>query len=97
MSSTGTVKREVRPLGVFALVMGIIYTIPLILLIITRNSAFLVAALGFLPLALLSFAAAKTNFWKAPATNVKISYLGHMCFKADCDEQTVIIDPYAPA
>ena len=94
MNRTDTNKKEVRPLGLFALVMGIIYSIPLILLITTRNQAFLVAGLGFLPLALLSFAAAKTNFWKSPATNVRIAYMGHMCFSIVCDDRTVIIDPY---
>lgn len=89
-------KRQVRPLGVFALIMGIIYSLPFFAMFIFRTNVAITLGLACIPISAISFAAAKTNFWKIPATNIRISYLGHRCFRLDCDEQTVILDPYAP-
>lgn len=88
-------KRQVRPLGVFALIMGCIYSIPFFAMFFIRTNLAMTAGLACIPIAAISLAAAKTNFWKIPATNVRISYLGHRCFTLVCDEQTIVIDPYA--
>lgn len=87
-------KREVRPLGVFALIMAIIYSIPIVLMFFVDNPVIKIFGFAAIPITIISYATAKTNFWKTPATNIRISYYGHMCFGLDCDEQTVIIDPY---
>ncbi|MBQ6315575.1 MAG: MBL fold metallo-hydrolase [Mogibacterium sp.] len=87
-------KREVKPLGVFALIMGIIYSIPIVMMFFIHNNLMITLGLAAIPITAISFMTAKTNFWKAPATNVRVSYFGHMCFKLECDEQTVILDPY---
>ena len=87
-------KREVRPLGVFALIMAIIYSIPIVLMFFVDNPVIKIFGFAAIPITIISYATAKMNFWKTPATNIRISYYGHMCFGLDCDEQTVIIDPY---
>lgn len=87
-------KREVRPLGVIALVMAIIYSIPIVLMFFVDNPVIKIFGFAAIPITIISYATAKTNFWKTPATNIRISYIGHMCFSLDCDEQIVIIDPY---
>lgn len=88
-------KREVRPLGVIALVLGIIYSTPFFAMFFIRTNAAYTVGMACIPIAVISLSAAKSNFWKIPATNVRVSYIGHRCFKLDCDEQTVILDPYA--
>lgn len=87
-------KREIRRLGLVALIMGCIYSIPFWIMVFSKFQRCTVLGMACIPIAAISLMAAKSNFWKAPATNVKISYLGHMCFKLECDEQTVMIDPY---
>ena len=94
MKSTGKEKRQLKPLGVFALVMAIIYTIPIIAMFFIRSQMSITLGLAAIPITLISYATAKTNFWKPPATNVKVSYLGHRCFQLACDDQVVFIDPY---
>lgn len=94
MESASIKKREIKPLGAFALVMAIIYTIPIVLMFFLKSRAIVTLGMGAIPIAIISYATAKSNFWKEPATNVRISYMGHMCFKLVCDEQTVIIDPF---
>lgn len=88
-------KREVRPLGVFALIMGIIYLIPFCAMFFIRTSVAYTLGMAFIPIAVISLSAAKSSFWKTPATNIRVSYVGHRCFRLDCDDQTVILDPYA--
>lgn len=95
MKQTDKNKREVRPLGVFALIMGIIYSIPFFAMFFINSRAAVTIGLGCIPIAVISLSAAKMNFWRMPATNVRVSYIGHRCFKLECDEQSVIIDPYA--
>ena len=82
-------KREVRPLGVFALIMAIIYSIPIVLMFFVDNPVIKIFGFAAIPITIISYATAKMNFWKTPATNIRISYYGHMCFGLDCDEQTV--------
>lgn len=95
MKQTDRNKREIKPLGVFALIMGIIYSIPFFAMFFIKTHAAVTIGLACIPIAVISLSAAKTNFWKTPATNIRVSYIGHRCFKLDCDEQTIFIDPYA--
>ena len=94
MDNNNRKKREVRPLGVIALVMAIIYSIPIVLMFFVDNPVIKIFGFAAIPITIISYATAKMYFWKTPATNIRISYIGHMCFSLDCDEQTVIIDPY---
>ena len=94
MHNTDRKKREVRPLGVIALIMAIIYSIPIVLMFFIDNPVLRLIGFAAIPITLISYATAIMNFWKTPATNIRISYYGHMCFGLDCDEQIVIIDPY---
>jgi len=96
MNNTNRKKREVNPLGAFALVMAIIYSIPIVLMFFVKSRELMVLGMGIIPITIISFATAKTNFWKSPATNIRISYIGHMCFRLECNEQVVIIDPFKP-
>ncbi len=87
-------KKELKPLGVIALAMGMIYSIPIIMMLFIRTNIMMTLGFACIPIAAISFMTARTNFWKPPATNVRVSYYGHMCFRLECDEQAVIIDPY---
>ena len=87
-------KREVRPLGIIALIMAIIYSIPIVLMLFIDNPVLRLIGFAAIPITIISYATAKMNFWKTPATNIRVSYYGHLCFSLECDEQTVIIDPY---
>lgn len=93
-NKSGNKNREVKPLGVWALVMGCIYAIPVVAMFFAHNGVVTVIGLAAIPIMVISFATAKTNFWKPPATNVKVSYYGHRCFKLECDEKSIFIDPY---
>lgn len=94
MKDSDKTKRQLKPLGVFALIMALIYSIPIVLMFFVKSRAIMTLGFAAIPITVISYATAKNNFWKPPATNVKVAYLGHRCFKLECDEQSVYIDPY---
>lgn len=54
-------KREVRPLGVIALIMAIIYSIPIVLMFFVDNPVIKLLGFAAIPITIISYATAKTK------------------------------------